>query len=486
MTTPRGETTSLELGHYLRVVRRRGWVVVLGAFLGLVASFVYLQAVGREVTASTLVNVNVISSDPFSASRSAADMLDSETEVQTVSSSAVLGDVAAALGGDATPSEIRRNLEARLVSDATVMRITYTADSTAAAEAGADAIAESYLTYRSTQANARLQTIVDQLNERRENLRDDLVRINTILRQSRPGSSRAVQAESDRQLVNIELDSLTSQINTFLGLDTTGGVVLTAATESPTLISPSRALILGTGLAVGLLLGAVATFVLHGLDRRVRDGYDIRRAGGGQVLGELHARRAEIPARGEDLDTIRSVRELLFATLPDDPPVVAVADLTSGDRGSDVAVNLAQAAAETGRTVELVMADSEPGLVDRTVAALGLAPLPPEPDVRRFVRGEQLTLIAPRHEGAGFDPTGVKPDDRPGMTVVAVPPGARHSALLEAGRLGHAVLLVVSRGGTPRSEVARAADALALVGARVHGSVTVPRRRKAPKPAPGE
>ncbi len=492
MTTSMGETTSLEFGHYLRTLRRNALLVLLCAVLGLAVAFAYLQAAGQSVTATTAVNVNVISTDPFTLSRSPSQLLDSETEVQALSSSAVLSGAATTIGGGATTSSVRGDSSASLVPNSTSMRISYTAPTAAAAEAGADAVAQSYLDFRAQQATTKVTTIVDQLQTQRDSLRDDLVRLNTIIADATAGSGRAVQAESDRQLINIQLDSLSSQINSFLGLDTTGGTVLTAAAQSPTKVSPSRSLVLVTGLVLGLLIGIVLAFVRGALDRRIRDGADVRRHGGGDVFAVLSGGQARVPATDEDLDGIRTVRELLFATMPDDPPVVAVADLSSGPAVSDVAVNLAEVAAQSGRDVVLLMADASTEAVDGAVLGLGLSPLRSSDGVRRFARADEhggsLTLVvSPRGTLAlpvGAQPVGSHAATGSSMTVIAVPQDAARASLLAAGRLGHAVVLVVSKDSTSATTVARAAHELSVVGATVNGTVLVPRKRKPAAAAP--
>jgi uncharacterized protein involved in exopolysaccharide biosynthesis len=488
VTTTQGETTSLELAHYLRVLRRGAWVIVAAVLLGGLASYLYLETVARSVTATTVVNLNVISSDPFNAARSPSGLIDASTETQMASSSAVLTSVAGDIDSDTvTPASIRSNMDASLESNGTVMRVSYTADSLDAAETGADAIAQAYLDYRAAQANTRLQTIVDQLEQRRDALRDDLVRVNTIIENAAPRSSQAVQAASDRQLIGIELDSLSGQINTYLGLDTTGGVVLTAAAENPTRIEPSRSLIVTSGLALGLVIGVLAAFLLNRARRRIGDDYDVRRAGGGEVLTSLTSRDPAIPAADEDLDRIRTLRELLFATMPDDPPVVTVADLTGGGAGPDVAVNLAHAVAETGRAVDLVVADASPANVATIAEALDLAPVSAPPGTSRYageVNGGRLTLTAPPRGTIGRDTaasvTGAA--DAP-VTVIAVPQDAAHSSLLAAGRVGHAVVLVVAKGGTSHNEVRQTAKELGVVGATVNGTVLVAKNRKSSRHA---
>src|SRR3954447_2838629 len=369
VTTSQGETSSLEFGHYLTLLRRRWWVVALCTVLGILAALAYLVTANREVTARTVANINVISSDPFSQPKSAAEMIDADTEAQLATSSEVLQAAAASIGSGTTPSDVRSRSTVTLVPNTTVVKVTYAAPSRAEAEKGADAVAQAYIDFRSQQASNRVTSIVDQLRQRQDSLRNDLVRINTIIRDSGGQTSRAVQAESDRQLISIQMDSLSTQLDTFLGLDTTGGTILTPAAQNPTLISPSKSLVLSTGLALGLIIGVIAAMALGSADRRVRDEYDVRRLGGGRVLGQLHSKRGEVPATGQDADVIRSVRELLLATLPEAPPAVAIADLTEGSVGGDVAVNLAQAVVETGRKVSLVLPDASTAFVDSAVQA---------------------------------------------------------------------------------------------------------------------
>lgn len=482
MTTPAAEPTSLELSYYLAVLRRQAWIVVLCVLIGLGLGVAYLSLASREVTATTVTNLNVISSDPFSQQRSPADMLDPDTELQLVQSSAVLQQAAAAMGVPST-TDVRHHTKSSLVGDTTVMRISYTANDAQTAEEGADAVADAYLQFRSDQAAARVDAIVKRLGERRQTLRDDLVRLNTIIKESPTGSGRQVQAQSDRDLTNIELNSLSSQVNTFEGLDTTGGTVLTTAAQSPTSVSPSRAAILGTGLALGLIIGVVLAFVANALDRRIRDAHDVRRAGGGTVLAELTDKQVTVPASGNDLDKIRSVRELLFATLPGDKPSLVVADLTPAD-ASDVAVTLAHTVAETGRSVELIMPAARAQTVEEVADALELKPIRSGADAQRFAGTHPLTLVAPTNDTSAVH--GDRGDDaHPAMTVLAIPPGAAHSSLLAAGRLDRQVMLVVSKKGTTRKGVAEATRELPALGTRVHGTILVPKKRRPRRPGRG-
>jgi capsular polysaccharide biosynthesis protein len=474
------------------VLRRRLWLVVAGVLLGLLGALLSLQVAAREYTATTTVSLNVISKDPFNSSRSPAGLVDGATEAQTATSSTVLDSVATTLGGGTTGAQVRSRTTASVEPGSTVMRVSYTADNPADARAGADAIADAYLAYRSDQAKKRVQVIVDQLNQQRDTLRDDLIRANTVARDAQPGSVAAIQAQTGQQLINIELDSMTGQINSVLGLDTSGGQVLTAAAQSDLQERPARGLVLLVGLVLGLLLGIVAAIVADERNPRISNADDLRRAGGGIVLGELKGKRARIPASEEDAEAIRTMREVLLATLPGRPPVVAVADLTGAEPVSDLAVNLAHVTAETGRGAKLVIPDADATTVRRIAERLMLVPAPDSsPEVRRFAGLDGLLLVAGARRALRLDdpaigsPNGHHAVSAP-LTVIAVPKETAHSSLMAAARVGHAVVLVVSKGTTTKATVAEVARQLAVVGAHVHGTVLAAKDRESPVPAASE
>lgn len=480
------DAPSLELAHYGSVLGRRWYVVLLGIIIGVGLALAYVQTAQRSVTATTTVSLNLITSQPFDPSKSAADLLDPVTEAQTATSSVVMSAVAKELGGTRSAQSVRANTVATLITKATVMKIRYTDTTRALAEKGADDIATQYLTYRGQLADARISASVTKLTDRRDTLLNDLVAANTQKASARPGSASAVQAESDRQAITLELNNVASQISTFQGIDTTGGTTLIGAGESAVTISPSKRILVGTGFGLGLILGLLGAFLVDRSDRRLRDQFDVRRAGGGDVLSELDGSSATLPASGKDVDAIRSLRERLLATLPGASPILAVADLTRGP--SDLAANLAYAFCETGRRVDLVMPGASPAFLAALVDGFGLTDEGETEGVHLY-SGGTLDVLVPAEgslpvAGELFVADRLSDDSRrTDLTVIALPPKAERSQLLAAARLGHSLILVVSRRSTGAGRVSDLADELGAVGAVVHGTVLTPRNRSL-KPAP--
>lgn len=488
MTDVTANSQSISLGRYLTVLRRRRWAVVVGILLGVLAAVGYLLALPPKWTAATQVNITVISDDPFNAQRSPSDLIDPQTELQTARSSSVLSQAASKLERGETATDLRQQMDATLVDNGTVMRISFKASSERTAEDGADAIAGAYLEFRSAQADGRRNTIRDQLNDRRDQLRRDIQAAQSTIQKSAAGSPRRTQAEADLQVLVAEANSLASQITGLEGLDTSGGSVLTEAADNPIVVTPRRGLTLATGLGLGIVLGMILAFLVNVLDRRVHDAFDVVGASAGPVVGTVDAVRASIPARGADRDAIATTRERLLANFDPDGGVLAVLDLTRGAAPSDFPVNLAIALADVHGAVDLALPGWGHEHVDLVLEGLGMTGLDrdgwanvPELGLTLYtqaaldhqLRGQQIIML-----GAGRD-TGTHR-----CLVIAVPPAADRSTYLAAARLADSTILVAEMLATRIGDLAGGATDIQAVRSRLTGTVLMGRRRSVAPAAP--
>lgn len=487
MSDSAGAASATDLGRYVRILRRHWVTCVLVTVIGISATYGYLSLSPQRVTASTMVNINVITSTPFGSGRANADLVDAQTEEQVARSSSVISEVARELGGDFTTSEIRAALSVTVLPEATVVRIAYTAGSADTAVQGANAVADAYLHFRGEQARDQLDSIAAQYADRRQEIVGELASVNRQLAKAPPGSGAEARAESARQALQSDLDSLVSQANTLQAVDTNGGTVLTTAEDAALEVAPRRNLVMVTGLLASVIVGIVVAFLAQVLDRRVRDAYDVAGAGGGLVLTRLRTRRGTAGDAGEDADAIWSLRERLLASLPADDPVLSVAEVNSGHENLDVEVNLALAIAASGIPVELIVPEHSEACVWAVRRALGMRVVR-QHGAWQQLAGEahsRLTLRVPtdkaRQRTLPVDIVAdlLRGDQGPqGMTLIALPPGASRSLILTAGRLGHAVVLAVTESETRIDQLARVATELTAVGATVHGSVMLPRGRR--------
>lgn len=490
MTIQSDDGQAVALSYYSRVVRRRWYVVVLGLLIAIGGGLAYLSTSAKTATATASVNINAISSQPFDNSKPESQLIDPKTETALARSAHVLSSAAKTIGmPSASLSYMRSHTAVQSVTNATIVKISFSSTTRKRAVSGANAVAREYLAYRSKLAADKVETVVSQLNARRDSLKQDLDAANRRIARAKSGSQIAAQASSDRQLINIQLTAIVGQINQLDSVDTTGGAIVSPADSSAVGISPSRATVLIPAGLVGIILGLVATFIVNAADRRVEDSHALTQAGGGSVLSRLPGRQARIPATSADMDAVRALRERLLAAVPEGANLV-VADLTKGNHPSDVAVNLAIALTEGQRLVRLVLPQHNVSeFVERIVTTLDLAIDKRSPLGNTYLSRRIGTLHVVVSSGGAGDQEPFATDLGAllanhdvdyFMTVVALPPDASRSLRLSAGRLAQSIILVANRRGTTTMAVRDLSEELAAVGATVHGSVLVPKHRSLP------
>ncbi|RJU01665.1 hypothetical protein D6T65_08975 [Arthrobacter frigidicola] len=473
------EKSSLGMGHYLAVLRRHWKTVVAAMLIGLLLALAYLLTGGARVTASALVNVNVIVSDPFNPSRPASGLLDAATEGEIASSYVVASEASKEVPGGDSTADLRNNVDVKTGTDGTTALISYSSRTEARAVDGADAMATSYLAYRQEQADARRTTMRNQLEEQ-------LAGLNTSL--AAPGADRVTLTN---RISNIEFE-----INELNAIDTTGGTVITPAAESP--VSTNYTRVLGSGLAGGLVAGVLLAFLSHALRRRINDGYDVEQAGSGPVLAELVSPEPTLPARGAELDAYRAVRERLFAGRG---PVTALAviDATSGRAFYPVAPNLSVVLAQAGFEVELVLMGTTPEEMELMTEALQLRFGAKEGGAEVLVsesvpglRVVEAARGASDHDADDYVTDAVRrrflarKDSSP-VVVLALPANAPSASRMAAARLAGAAVLTVEGGRTRKGEVEMTATELAGVRAELLGTLLVRGGRRMPhKPRTAE
>ncbi|WP_166389556.1 Wzz/FepE/Etk N-terminal domain-containing protein [Nocardioides ochotonae] len=483
------------LGRYARVLRRRWVVLLVCAALGAGLGAAYAALRPSTATAAAMVNLNVISQDPFDLQREPSGLIDAQTEVQTVRSSEVVSRAAEKLG-DTTPGELRSGLRAEVYPDATVLRLTYTAGSVQEAVAGADRIAVEFLAYRGNLARQRVANAVEQLSRRRDLLRDDVLAATREIAEAPPGSRAAGAAAQERDILNTEIEELLLRIGALSAIETTGGTVITTASDIGATTGQSPSVIVGGGLLAGLLLGLVLAFARDALDGRVRDEEDLVAAGSAPLLATL-PQDLHLPARGAEQDALLRVWQFLGAALAaratpaEEHRVLAVLDATGRDDAEaglptlGAALTLAAAGQDGGAELVLV---GVPQHRMRTLATeLHLEPDPAVPAgdpaagtvSYRSTRHPQLRVrwLDPHGGEAGalsrFGDALTQREALAARTVVCLGPAAGSAGRMVAARVADAVLVVTRTGRTRRADLAAAVADVVAVEGQVLGTLDV-------------
>lgn len=488
------EASPFGLEYYGLVLKRHWLVVVAGVALGGLAAVGFLALTPQTSTATADVNINIISTDPFNVTKQASSLLDGTTETQIATSYSVAADAAKALKTGLTANDVRRNLTVVAVTGASVVHISFTAPTKAAARAGANAVAVSYLNYRTTQAQSKLDSILKGVETRRTQLGAELVDANSRISSNPPGSTAANQAVSDRDLVTIELNALLAQKSGLAQIDPQGGSVLTTASENEVTVKPSSMQVLGAGVLAGGVLGLIAAFVISPFTRRMRTAHEVARAAQAPVLADIRSRKATVPETGDSLEALRTARERILTELPSEARLITILDDTSGLYPSDVPANLALVLAQSGVTTQLIVprpsTAGEHSLRDSL--HLAAAPRSAAGTVCDSSISPHLQVFFPAPASTDTDADAFVPgairdhvvaSQSGDLHLLVLDRSAPRSSLLAALRLSDAVIVVAELRHSRADDLAGVAAEAAQLGTRFLGAITVSRGRAMQPPA---
>jgi non-specific protein-tyrosine kinase len=340
-------TAPMEFGDYLRILRRRAWVIVVAIALAVGIAVAWYSTHDKTYSASSQVVV-----------KQGAGEVDVETQAKIIESGAVyelaLKKEPSAVGVSAAQSGTSGSID--IAADSTDPR-------TAAASVNAQV--DAYVDYLRKRAQdgytataALLQPQIDSLQQRVNSL-DAAVAL----------GDNSPTTKNQRALLADQLSSLQGSL-TSLQLDLpfagTNVQVIQRATPPTGPSSMSLRNMVLIGLGAGLLFGILAAFLLEFLDDSIRTRQELLSVAGGDlpVLGVIPASRsgrAEVVSLTEPnsptSEAYRSLRTAVHFAGSDRNRCVAVTTARSRQGKTETVVNLAVLAAQTGQRVVVVDCD---------------------------------------------------------------------------------------------------------------------------------
>lgn len=468
-------STALDIERYVYVLVRQWRVIVAATVVGLLAGVGFVVLAPRQYTATTTVNLTVISTEPFAARSAPSSLLDDQEERAIAQSHLVAERAAETTGGAMTASEIRESSSVATTSGAAVVSVSFTAGSPDQASSGADAVASAYLSYRRDRADERIAILVDGLTKRIDDIEGQVAEIDDTLFALEAGDPAAARHTTERQQMLTELDGLLAERNGLQSVDTTAGYVLSSAADNAMEAAPSTRLSLLTGLAAGVVLGVVAAFLRNPRDRRLRTGNEVARLLGAPVLSQLGGAGEQVPARAEEAAALRVARERLLAgARPGD--TVVVMDASHQGHISPTVLNLAVLTAQSGHRVQLI-APEGPQQVRARLSGL-LDPGENEAEMLdssgalQFVSvtdvgdESQRDLLVTQEVAAAIESAG-----RRTLTLLALTTDAPQASLLAALRVSQAMVLVAREKSTTSTEVSWLRREAGGIGALIIGAI---------------
>jgi capsular polysaccharide biosynthesis protein len=475
------------LGEFADAMRRRWWMLALGALIGVALASAYLFVAPNTYIATASVQVYLVGGDSDNTVEDARTVSDinMDTEAQLVRSQSVSSLAAEELGTQEKIGQLVQRVTVTVPPNTSVLRISFSDATAVKAYKGATAYADAYIENRRASAEANNAALENALQEQLTRLEN---------RYARPTTT-----EVEREFIGAEIDAINFRLNSMITAITPGTVISDAVPPNrPS--SPNLPLVLFSGFAFGILIGMLGVATFERRDGRIYDWRIVERRLDLPVLANVPVKRHESPAllpvHSPGGQAYSELRNVLLSGVTSSGGVIVVAEPEWGSGADAVSANLAASFARADYKTTLLVADVAstvpamlgvphgPGLAEALLGSAGVA------DVSRSVTGVKgLSVISPGLgletdvedlEGAGIGQTLRALRERSRIVIVRAPVASADAQLL--ARLSDVTVAVVELGRTHREALMVAVRQWSLVGATVPGVVTMPALGKGPDP----
>jgi succinoglycan biosynthesis transport protein ExoP len=339
--------------HYLRLLRRRWWVIAICTVVVPVIAFLVSEQQTRLYSANSQVLVNFTDVSSAAASQSRETAFSKDDVTRFLATQAALAKapaiaqrtVRAAKVKGLTPAELTANTTISLAPGTSVLGIKVINEKPAVAMKLSRLYAEQYIAYRRGIDTGVLKRAATRLTARLKVLR-------------KQHSSRSLYPALVRQRDALSTAAALRNQNS----------LLVAAASRTTLEQPKTVRNTAVGVAVGLALGLLLALLLDALETRVRSAEEASEMLGLPVLAALppppkqflksdKLLMVEAP-QAHEAEGYRMLRaNLAFSDLEHRAHTIMVCSALAQEGKSTTASNLAVAFASTGRSVILVDLD---------------------------------------------------------------------------------------------------------------------------------
>lgn len=485
--SPEPSAAEPDLRSYLRVLRRRKWIVAFTVVVvvGAALAYSFFQSPRYSATAQVLIQPSSPASTALAGgSQPQLSPTDVQTELQLVTSAAVTAQAARTLHVAKAPP-----VSVSVAGQTNILDIAATAGTPQLAAGVANAYARSYIGVRHDQIVGSLLAMAGQIQSKINGLQ---AQVNTA-----PNKAEATALASQVAAFQAQLSEL--QVNS--SLSNGGALLVTPATAptSPSSPKPERDGIVA--LVVGLLAGIALAFLREHFDDTLKTREDLAVALPGlptiaaiPAVGNWKDRKAPLlvsldrpkSAAAEAYRTLRTSVQFMGLDAP--LRVIQVTSPSAVEGKTTTLANLAVATAQAGQRVVIVCCDLRRPRVHEffglsneygfTTAMLGEAPLSAVtqdvPDIDR------LSILA--SGPLPPNPADLLASDRARETIAALrsqsdlvlldcPPVLPVTDAAVLADCADGTLLIASAGSTTRHALARAVESLAQVNAPLLGLV---------------
>ena len=361
---PTPPEATVDIREFMSKVGRHKWLIIaVAAFMIVLAAiYSYSRPSVYQATAQFLVRptlVQPLQANPF-------DTVSMPTEMQLVTSAQVANIARGTIGG--TLQDVLDSVSVSNPANTQILDISYSAHTPQAAQAGAQAFAEAYQTFKHDQALGTIKSYSDTIRAQIADLDGQIASLNTQIAASAAGSPEEQSLTEERNSLDTARLASQNQLATVATLSSDPGQVVEDAQRPTSPVSPKHKLDLALGLLLGLVAGVVLASLRDQARDRIQDPPLVARSLGAPILGSiprahrLHVGSAHLASvdepRGLAAEAYRTFRTNFLAVCKESKAkTILVTSARPGEGKTSTAANLAVALAQAGRSVVLVSAD---------------------------------------------------------------------------------------------------------------------------------
>lgn len=499
----------MDIKHYLAILRRWGWIMVVCMLLASVASYWFTsrqkpvyEARARYLVGPAVDNPNVSSNDLRASSQAG------QTYAELATSRPIVQNAINKLKIDADPASMVKNITATWIDTSQILNIRVRTSDPETAALMANAIGDALIERSpngpaSTQALRRQESLkrVAELQEKTLATESEISRVaDEIQKTTDQVVQRALIVRFDQLSAQLVMDrsSLAQEQGALQNSGTNQILIVESAVPEPKPISPDVQRNVLAALLAGLVLGLAAMLMFEYFTDVIYDPQELRKVTGLPYLGGI-ARHKRMRGKGiahfvvyAQPDTLATESYRMLRTnlhmIGADPhqAVLLITSPARGDGKSEIAANLAISLAQAGKQVILIDANlRRPRLgmlfglpMSHGVSSIGHASM-------SIIKPVQISEMP----GLSVVPSGtpvlnaseivgsqymqqllLKFKTQADIIIIDSPP-LLYSDALALALLVDGVLLVTQAGATGREDTAKSVENLRLIDAPLIGTV---------------
>jgi polysaccharide biosynthesis transport protein len=357
--------SSLDFRGLTAILRHRKGLILGIAIPVILLTMLYSYHRGPVYTATATLYVRPALS-PLTQITRPTD-ISAKTEMNVATSGAVATLARQSMRPTPRVDWLLRHVSANMTDGTQVLSISFSAHTPSRAQQGAEAFANSYLTYRQQQSQALVQGALDADTNQLQAIGGQIQKLSAQLQTMPQGSSRRADVQSRLSLLTSQSLAVQSDLASLQTITTAPGEVINPASVPTSPSSPRHVLDLAIGVIVGLLLGVGAALIKDRSTNSVRTPADLEDALAAPVLASIPkttwrgreriglavARNLRTPTA----DAYRRLRTSLLSTAPAGTKTLLITSALNGEGKTTAVANLGVGLAEIGRRVIMISAD---------------------------------------------------------------------------------------------------------------------------------